>query len=122
MCSRLIAQLHSQNRAFLVVGNNGVVLLTANLEAAVPQTERAAFVKFLLDVAVADRKMNYDVSGHQSSPLVVVKWQLSITTWVRLGILGRSSHGFFGGLGDFFYPAVWTKGDLGLRTELPGSA
>ncbi|MBK1671152.1 hypothetical protein CKO28_24410 [Rhodovibrio sodomensis] len=84
MCSRLIAQLHSQNGAFLVVGNNGVVMLTANLDAAVLQTERAAFVDDLLDVAVANKKMYYDVTGHESSPLVVVNWQLSITTWGRL--------------------------------------
>jgi len=50
--------LHGQNRAFLVVGNNGVVALTANFEAAVPQTERAAFVNDLLDVAVADSEMH----------------------------------------------------------------
>ena len=58
MCSRLIAQLHSQNRAFLVVGNNGVVVLTANFEAAVPQTQGAAFVNGLLDVAVADSEVH----------------------------------------------------------------
>ena len=54
---QLIVQLHSQDRAFVVVSDNGVVALTANFEAAVLQTKRAAFVNDLLDVAVADRKM-----------------------------------------------------------------